>query len=82
MADRRRIILVDDEEVLVWSLSNRLVRVRPSLMVETAHTGEGALELLRAHPADLLVADVRMPGMSGIDLIVSARAENPELPSS
>lgn len=76
----RRIVLVDDEEVLAWSLSNRLARVRPSLTIDTANNGEDALARLRAQPADLLVADIRMPGMSGIDLILAARGESPQLP--
>lgn len=78
--DARRIVLVDDEEVLAWSLSTRLMRARPQWTVATAESGEAALSLLREAPVDLLVADVRMPGMSGIDLILTARNEIPRLP--
>ena len=79
-SDPKRIVLVDDEEVLAWSLSNRLSRARPQWTIDTANTGETALDRIHAHPPDLLVADVRMPGMSGIDLIVAARSELPRLP--
>lgn len=78
--ETRRIVLVDDEEVLAWSLSTRLARVRPNWVVDTANDGETALARIMASPVDLLVADVRMPGMSGIDLIVAARQELPRLP--
>lgn len=77
---QRRIVLVDDEEVLAWSLATRLGRARPSWRVETANTGEAALEQIQSGPVDLLIADVRMPGMSGIDLVLTARLEQPDLP--
>jgi len=77
---RRRIVLVDDEEVLAWSLSNRLARAYPSWVIDTANNGADALEKIGVEPVDLLIADVRMPGMSGIDLILTARADRPQLP--
>ena len=77
----RRILLVDDEEALVWSLASRLAKARPDYLVETAHDGETALAKLHARNPDLLVADVRMPGMSGIELIVEARKSLPALPA-
>lgn len=79
-AEARRVVLVDDEEALVWSLSTRLTRVRPQWQILTATTGEDALPKIMEEEADLLVADVRMPGMSGIDLILTARQEYPRLP--
>jgi CheY-like chemotaxis protein/predicted regulator of Ras-like GTPase activity (Roadblock/LC7/MglB family) len=77
---RRRIVLVDDEEALAWSLANRLTRARADVDVETAHDGEPALALLAQRPADLLIADVRMPRMSGIDLVLAARQTAQDLP--
>src|SRR5262249_13267770 len=41
--------------------------------------GEPALVKLREHPVDLLVADIRMPGMSGIDLVLAALQLNAKL---
>jgi CheY-like chemotaxis protein/predicted regulator of Ras-like GTPase activity (Roadblock/LC7/MglB family) len=79
-SDARRIVLVDDEEVLAWSLSTRLARARPSWTVDALHDGESALARIQSAPVDLLVADVRMPGLSGTDLIVSARRDHPRLP--
>lgn len=78
--DSKRIILVDDEEALAWSLASRLAKVRPHHVVATAHDGVGALSLMQEGPVDLLVADIRMPGMSGIDLVLAARGARPDLP--
>ncbi len=79
-SDSRRIVLVDDEEALAWSLASRLAKARPADVVETAHDGVSALRLLAAARTDLLIADVRMPGMSGIELILTARGAQKGLP--
>ena len=76
----RRILLVDDEEALAWSLASRLAKVRPGDKIATANDGETALARVKEEPLDLLVADIRMPGMSGIDLVLAARKLYPELP--
>jgi YesN/AraC family two-component response regulator len=47
--------------------------------VRAAGSGEAALALLREEPADLLVADVKMPGMTGFELLEAARKFRPEL---
>lgn len=80
-ADRsRRIVLVDDEEALAWSLASRLVKARPGDRIETANDGETALARIQDSRVDLLIADIRMPGMSGIDLVLASRRLYPELP--
>ena len=77
----RRIILVDDEEALAWSLAGRLRKTRPNDRIETANDGESALARIEDdHRLDLLIADIRMPGMSGIELIVAARKIHANLP--
>ena len=78
--DSRRIVLVDDEEALAWSLGSRLAKARSADRIETANDGESALVRIRQSHVDLLIADVRMPGMSGIDLVLTARGIYPELP--
>lgn len=76
----RRIVLVDDEEALAWSLSSRLARAYPTYRVVTANDGESALALIGDEPIDLLIADIRMPGMSGIDLVLAVRNKMPKVP--
>ncbi|HEY2518236.1 MAG TPA: DUF4388 domain-containing protein [Polyangiaceae bacterium] len=78
--EKRRVLIVDDEEALAWSLSTRLARARPRYDVATAYDGATALKMLRESPADLLIADVRMPGMTGIDLVLAALRMRGTLP--
>lgn len=75
-----RVLLVDDEEALVWSLSSRLGKARPTYRIDTAHDGATALAKIQTQPIDLLVADIRMPGMSGIELVIEARKLDARLP--
>ncbi len=73
-------MLVDDEEALAWSLSSRLAKALPGDQIETANDGEAALARVQEAPLDLLIADIRMPGMSGIDLVLASRRLYPDLP--
>jgi CheY-like chemotaxis protein len=79
-SEPKHVLIVDDEEALAWSLASRLTKVRPNHRVTTANDGNTALALMSEHGVDLLIADIRMPGMSGIELILSARNDRPELP--
>lgn len=75
-----RLLVVDDEEELLWSVSTRLRKERPRLAVATATNGHDALAMLDRETVDVLVADLRMPAMSGMDLVLAARAKRPRLP--
>ncbi|SKA96449.1 Response regulator receiver domain-containing protein [Paucidesulfovibrio gracilis DSM 16080] len=73
--DPIRLLLVDDEAEFLRTLSKRLHR--RGLTAELAHSGESALENLRQHPADVVVLDVKMPGMSGIETLRTLKREHP-----
>ena len=75
---RVRVVVVDDEDDLRTSLVSSLHRRSPGLGVEAAACATAALELLDAEP-DLLVTDLRMPGLSGVALILAARAKHPQV---
>jgi two-component system response regulator FlrC len=74
MSDTRRILVVDDEPAMRAGLLE--VLGRGGFAVETAATAEDALARLgdgRAPAVDLLVTDLKLPGMSGLDLVREAR---------
>jgi two-component system, NtrC family, response regulator AtoC len=69
----RRILVVDDEENLRLVL--RTLLRRAGYEVETASTGEEALEKVEAFGPDVVITDVRMPKMTGLDLLSALRAK-------
>jgi len=73
-----RILIVDDEEELLSALAERLVL--RGFQVESATRGTDALELARKRDFDVLIADVRMPGIDGLDLMAAIKRDAPELP--
>jgi DNA-binding NarL/FixJ family response regulator len=64
-----RILIVDDHPVVLAGLTSMLGTQVGIEVSGSASSGEEALEMLRARPADLLLLDLRMPGMSGIDTL-------------
>ncbi len=60
--------------------ASRLLKARPGDHVEAVNDGESALAILREYGVDVLIADIRMPGMSGIELVLKARSIYPDLP--
>ncbi len=73
-----RILIVDDDpgqrSLLDSFLSSQ------GLKTVTADSGERALEVLRDQPIDMMVSDVRMPGISGLETLRLARKDHATLP--
>jgi response regulator RpfG family c-di-GMP phosphodiesterase len=72
-----RVLYVDDEAGLCRAFA-RLFREDPRLDVQTASSPEEALALMGAGAFDVIVSDLRMPGMSGIELLAQARRRAPD----
>lgn len=72
-----RTLLVDDENEFLEPLVKRLRRRK--IDVRTAASGEAALEMLAAEPVDVVVLDVRMPGMDGIQTLREIKARDPQV---
>ncbi|MGB8932869.1 MAG: sigma-54 dependent transcriptional regulator [Anaeromyxobacteraceae bacterium] len=72
-----RILVVDDEKLIRWSVSERLQR--DGYVVATSETGEQALEAIAADPPDLILLDVQLPGINGVETLQKALALQPEV---
>jgi len=77
MMQEKRILVVDDEKIILatlsWSLGNQ------GYEVDTAGSGEEGLVKLQQGSYNLLISDLLMDGISGIELLKSAKAINPDM---
>jgi len=72
-----RILVVDDEKLIRWSVGERLQR--DGYEVVSAESGEEALDVLAAQAPDLMLLDVRLPGIDGLTTLQRALSVQPEL---
>lgn len=72
-----RVLLVDDEESFVEALGKRL-KAR-GLTVDTSNSGEDAIDKAERHAFDVIVLDLAMPGMDGIETLKRLRGVDPDL---
>jgi excisionase family DNA binding protein len=77
-AGRPRVLVVDDEASIRELLSKTLALAEYD--VDTAPDGRAAMERLRGSGYDLLIADLKMPGLDGLSLIREAKRLKSELP--
>jgi len=66
MATEMKLLIVDDDPLIRKSLSLTLAREADITVVGTAADGAEALEMCEAHTPDILLMDIRMPGVDGI----------------
>lgn len=71
------ILIIDDEEDLRRIMRDALER-QGHVVVE-AGNGAEALDVIAQHPADLIVTDIMMPDMDGIETIIALRRGNPDV---
>ena len=74
----KRILIVDDEESVVFFLGESLTELGAKYEVETACSGEEALEKMAAHHFDLVITDLRMPGVDGLELVEQVGKRYPQ----
>jgi HD-like signal output (HDOD) protein/ActR/RegA family two-component response regulator len=73
-----KLLFVDDEPHILEGLRRMMRRVRDQWEVKTATSGAEALAIMAEWPADVVVSDMRMPHMNGVELLNRIAREYPE----
>jgi CheY-like chemotaxis protein len=73
------VLIVDDQRDACSVLRAGLETLETRLKITDVPSGEEAILVIASQPIDLLVADIRLPGISGLELLERARMRNPEL---
>ena len=76
MSTQARVLVVDDDEVVRRSYQRSLQTV--CCDVEAVASGEDALKAVEQHAYDVLLLDLRMPGMDGLSVLKAVKAASPE----
>ena len=76
----KRILFVEDSEVLLQLYGILLADESDQWETTVAPDGQAAMELLRRSAFDVVVSDMQMPGMSGVELLIHLRGRDQRVP--
>ena len=81
MSDKKRptILIVDDDKNICKMIEASLRKER-KYDLETALNGEACMRIVREEPPDLVLMDIQMPGIDGIETLKNIKAEDPHIP--
>lgn len=74
----KRVLVVDDEEDMLWMLQRNLNKGMTDVEILAAKSGEEALAILSDKAINLVITDINMPGISGLDLLVEINNKFPD----
>jgi DNA-binding NtrC family response regulator len=74
---KHKILVVDDEQLIRWSLEQNLKK--QGYEVITAGSGEDALRLLREETPDLMLLDIQLPGINGLEVLEKVKEMEEEI---
>jgi HD-like signal output (HDOD) protein/CheY-like chemotaxis protein len=77
MATMKQILFVDDEPLVLQALQRSLNRMREQWNMQFVGSADEALKFMAEHPADVVVSDMRMPGMNGAELLNELMQKHP-----
>ena len=80
-AQTKTVLIVDDENPFILSLTTGLKRYSSEYNILTAENGKDAVKILESTPVDLMVTDLRMPEMDGYELLAYMTANFPSIPT-
>jgi len=72
------VLIIDDEQGILDVI--RILLTNNGFTTHTAHGGRAGIEQIKAIEPDIVISDIRMPDVSGADVLSAARAANPETP--
>jgi two-component system nitrogen regulation response regulator GlnG len=78
MQNAEKVWVVDDDRSIRWVLEKALSQA--GMVVECFDNGEALLQQLERKQPDVIVSDIRMPGLDGLSLLTHIREQNPDLP--
>lgn len=78
MTEIARVVIVDDDRSIRWVLERALAQ--PDIDIQSFDRADHALETLLNDPPEVLLTDIRMPGLDGLDLLAQMRDAHPDLP--
>jgi PAS domain S-box-containing protein len=76
--NRQSILVIDDDEAVLLSQAGYLEDL--GYTVRCASNGEQGLALFRSDPPDMILCDLRMPGIDGLEVLRAVRRESPDMP--
>ena len=76
----KRILIVDDEETLTFSLYQSFIMSKENFEVVTAASGDEAWEKIEEDAFDVVITDITMPGITGIELLKKIKLKSPDTP--
>ncbi len=76
----KTVLIVDDDRVLATSLAEGLSFMAEELTVYIADNGMHATDIIKSTPVDLLLTDLRMPDMDGLELVLWMNEYRPKTP--
>lgn len=71
-----QLLIVEDEKLLCWSIAQ--VLKKSGYNVKIAYSGEKAIEKISSNNFDLLITDLKLPNINGVEVALAAKAHNPK----